>query len=372
MMCEKTMRGFLLILVICISMVSATFGSSGPVIDLYTQRGGAGPNQPSDAFAPGEQVILFAYVTYNNAPVEGKLVAFEVHNPTSTYVVYRTGETDMYGLATANFTIPTAYPPHEIIGTWTAIAVVEVAEQTVSDTLTFLVAGAMIDLYTQKEPYSGRGPNQPSDAFAPQEEVALYAYVTYNLDPVQNKLVAFEVRDPTDASVVYRSENTNASGIAEVRYRIPTGALFGTWSAIATVEVLGTTLNDTLTFRVGWIVEILQMETVNQYAETKTTFARGEHIYFNLTIQNIAFVSKIVTFTIVVCDDAGVPIGQVMLNGWLIPPEISVIFIIDLPIPNWAFLGLGNAFANAYTSMPTHGGIPYSPEISATFLIVKA
>lgn len=372
MICERLMRGCVLILVICAAAVSVTSGSIGPAVDLYTPKGGEGPNQPGGVFAPGEQVILYAYVTYNGASVKNKLVAFEVHSPTDAFIMYRTGETNVYGLATANFTIPTAYPPEQIIGTWTAIVVVEVAEQIVSDTLTFLVAGPMIDLFTQKEPYSGKGPNQSSDAFAPQEEVILYAYVTYNLDPVENKLVAFEVRDPANTSVMYRTEATNASGIAEVRYRIPTGALFGTWSAIATVEVLGTTLSDTLTFQVGWIVEILGMETVDQYAAAKTIFARGEHIYFNLTIQNIAFVSKMVTFTIVVYDEASVPIGRVMLTSWVMPPEISVIFIIDLPIPNWAFLGLGNAFANAYTSMPTHGGIPYCPEISATFLIVKA
>ena len=188
---------------------------------------------------------------------------------------------------------------------------------------------------------------------------------------MENKLVAFEVRDPANTSVVYRTEGTNASGIAEVRFRIPNNALFGTWNVTATVSIIETSINDTLTFQVGWIVEILKMETVNQYAEPKTTFARGEHIYFNLTIKNIAFVSKSASFTIVVYDEANVPIGQVMLNSWMIPPEISTIFIIDLPIPNWAFLGVGEAYANAYTSMPTLGGIPYCPEISTTFVIVK-
>jgi hypothetical protein len=31
--------------------------------------------------------------------------------------------------------------------------------------------GGNIDLFTQKEPYSGKGTNMPSDTFAPQEEV---------------------------------------------------------------------------------------------------------------------------------------------------------------------------------------------------------
>ncbi|MDH5451216.1 MAG: hypothetical protein OEX77_10050 [Candidatus Bathyarchaeota archaeon] len=50
-----------------------------------------------------------------------------------------------------------------------------------------------IDVYTQKEPNSGRGRNQPSDAFAPQEEVILYANVTYKHYPMSGKIVAFQV-----------------------------------------------------------------------------------------------------------------------------------------------------------------------------------
>ncbi|MBS7620639.1 hypothetical protein KEJ32_00705, partial [Candidatus Bathyarchaeota archaeon] len=54
-------------------------------------------------------------------------------------------------------------------------------------------SGRSIDLFTQKEPFSGKGLNEPSDSFQPQEEVILYALVTYNNYPVQNKLVAFQV-----------------------------------------------------------------------------------------------------------------------------------------------------------------------------------
>ena len=48
----------------------------------------------------------------------------------------------------------------------------------------------VIDLYTQKEPHDGRGLNQASDAFAPQDEVFLYAEAMYNENPVENRLVA--------------------------------------------------------------------------------------------------------------------------------------------------------------------------------------
>ena len=53
-----------------------------------------------------------------------------------------------------------------------------------------------IDLFTQKEPYSGKGPNMPSDAFGPEEVVILYALVTYGEVSLQNLLVTFCVQRP--------------------------------------------------------------------------------------------------------------------------------------------------------------------------------
>jgi len=56
--------------------------------------------------------------------------------------------------------------------------------------------GGKIDLFTQKEPYSGKGPNMPSDAFGLGEEVQIYALATYNEYPVQSLLVAFQILSP--------------------------------------------------------------------------------------------------------------------------------------------------------------------------------
>ncbi|MEM3622662.1 MAG: Ig-like domain-containing protein, partial [Candidatus Bathyarchaeia archaeon] len=96
-----------------------------------------------------------------------------------------------------------------------------------------------IDLFTQKEPYSGKGPNNPSDAFSPQEIVILYAFVTYNEMPVQNLLVAFYVQTPNGASFSF-SEKTNSSGIATINFTIPwpcentsESEVFGEWHVLA-------------------------------------------------------------------------------------------------------------------------------------------
>jgi PKD repeat protein len=348
---------------------------SGPWIDLYTQRGGEGLYEPSGNFAPSEKVKFYGLVTYNSEPVAGKLVAFEVHDSTGTAILVRSAETNLLGVAEINFTIPVAGPLEKVIGTWVAFAISSISEQTISDTLTFRVTGIMIDVYSQKpDPYSGKGPHMPSDAFGPQEEVILYAYVTVDLEPIANKLVAFEVLDPL-GGIFYRTNNTDENGIATVSFRIPWPGtedpteLFGIWHVRGWVEVVGMVVEDTLTFKYGWIIEIKELRTVNYTGQTKTNFVRGEHIFFNLTAFNIAFVPKVATFTIVACDAKNVPIGHVILPSWVAPPGTLQIFIIDLQIPEWTFSGSSMAFANAYTGLPEYNGVPYCPETSVPFVI---
>jgi hypothetical protein len=347
------------------------FASESPVIDLYNQKGGQGPNEPSGNFAPRELVALTALVTYNGDPVKNKLVGFEVRNAIGEIVFDRSNETDENGLARIDFTI-LGKCLSGIYGTWTILAIVSVSEQTVNDTLTFRVTGPLLDVYTQKpEPYSGKGFDQPSDAFAPQEEVILYGEVHYDCQPIENKLVAFEVIDPTGKTIICRSNLTDEHGIATTSFRLASNATFGIYNVYAIVEIVGQNTYDTLTFRVGWIIEILTIQSVDKYSNPQTVFRREEQIYFNVTMQNIAFTSKMTTLTIVVYDECGTPIGQVIPQHWLIPPETSSMFIIGLTIPKWAYLGVGSIYANAYTDLPQFGGVPYCPEISAMFMIIK-
>jgi len=346
---------------------------SGLLIDLYTQKGGTGYNASDGIFAPKEAVILTAFLTYNGEPVEYKFVSFQAIDPTGETALYRSNLTNKNGLAQITFTIPITpiICPPKLFGKWIAFAVSSVSGQTVSDTLTFTVKGPILDVYTQKpEPYSGKGLNQPSDTFAPQEEVILYADVHYNCEPVEYKPVAFEIIDPNNITIDYRTAFTNASGVACTSSRLASNATFGIYTVIATVSVSDQAANDTLTFRVGWIIETITVQTVNATGTPKIIFARGEHIYFNLTAKNIAFVSKIVTFTIVAFDEQNVPIGQAVLQDWLMPPGQSKILVVDVQIPDWAFVGNAMVYANAYTDLPVNGGIPYCPEIFTAFIIV--
>jgi len=99
---------------------------------------------------------------------------------------------------------------------------------------------------------------------------------------------------------------------------------------------------------------------------------RDEHMCFRLTVKNIAMTDKIATLVIDVYDNLSVSLGQVVLVDEHIVPGVTVLFIEDLLIPEWASLGAGVVYANAYTALPTLGGVPWCPQVSTTFWIVKA
>jgi hypothetical protein len=109
---------------------------NGGCLDLYTQKGGVGLSQIGGNFRAGEVVHLISKVTYNNAPVQNKLVAFEVLNPLGEVVFMSTAITDEDGLAIISFRIPVISSSN---GTWTAISTVNLADKVVWDIVTFQV-----------------------------------------------------------------------------------------------------------------------------------------------------------------------------------------------------------------------------------------
>jgi len=228
--------------------------------------------------------------------------------------------------------------------------------------------GAYIDLMAPTQtPYNGTGTDVECDAFTPQQLVILKAKVTYNLDPVEGKLVGFEVTDANGDCVTYRTATTDASGQAEVEFRIPSMPAFGTWLATAIVDVAGTTVADTMTFEVGWIIEIKSVTP-----ETGT-YHKCEMMYFIIAVKSISLITRVTTMTVVVYDECGVPIGQIVITAWEIEARATVeyITVIGIHVPSWAFVGKATVYANAFTDLPSANGVPYCPEKDAEFLIER-
>ena len=106
------------------------------VIDVYTQKGGTGPNAYGGEFTPGSLVMLSAYATYNNFPVQSIGVAFQILDAKNQTIAILVGTTDENGIATVQFRIR-LYESAE--GTWWAVASGDVSSTIVWDTVTFKI-----------------------------------------------------------------------------------------------------------------------------------------------------------------------------------------------------------------------------------------
>jgi hypothetical protein len=105
-------------------------------LDVYTPRGGQGPNVPSGPFSLGENVSLSAVFRVMNASAAaGKLVSFEVRFNGTTLLV-RVAETDSTGVASVSFGIPS---DPMFVGPWEVYARLHDGGIVLLDTLVFAV-----------------------------------------------------------------------------------------------------------------------------------------------------------------------------------------------------------------------------------------
>jgi hypothetical protein len=238
----------------------------------------------------------------------------------------------------------------------------------------FKPPGRWIDLYTEyPDPYGGQGPNEPSDAFGPQSEITFYAIVTYNLDPVQQKTVSFEIVSPTGEFIWIRQDLTDTDGIASVSVRIPWPCedpetrIFGIWHVTATVDIAEQVVTDTLTFEMGYLINIVSVEPL------VPDYVKGEHMGFKITYDCISEQPHNGMFFVVAYDDLGVAIGYNRVWVYDIVKGTGYEVIVDcMTLPKWAFVGMGTVYANVLNGWPDAGGVCYCPEHSATFGILRA
>jgi hypothetical protein len=235
--------------------------------------------------------------------------------------------------------------------------------------------GGKIDLFTQKEPYSGKGPDMPSDAFGLEEVVILYALATYNEVPLQNLLVAFNVETPINTSFSL-SSRTNSNGIATVNFTVPQKCVnpseaFGEWFALANVLIDGTVFQDTLIFKVDWIVKLVSVRTIDENLTYRSSFGIGGDVGLEITLKNIAMGMKNATIAIVIQDELGVPVNFSMIRNFEVHPNEKFIFVYcKLYLPKWSHVGMATALVSALTASVSENEVPYCPSISTDFSIM--
>jgi hypothetical protein len=232
-----------------------------------------------------------------------------------------------------------------------------------------------IDLFTQKEPYSGKGSNVPSDAFGPGELVILYALVTEDELSLQNLLVTFYVQGP-DGTSFGLTEKTNASGIATINFTIPykcdnVTEVFGKWFTLANVLISDNLFQDTLTFEVNWIVKLISVRTMNGNLTYQTDFGIGGYVGVEITLRNIANCIKSTMLVILIKDELEVPVNYLEIHDFKVQPNEKLIFLYcKLYLPKWSHVGMAKIIVSALDASTSEGGVAYCPPVSTFFYIM--
>lgn len=271
-------------------------------------------------------------------------------------------------------------------------------------------AERMVDLYTQYDaPYGGQGANAPSDAFAPQGQVKLYAKVTYRGDAIPGKPVAYQIIGPNGyefSAIAF----TNANGQALLDFSMPASSIyFGVWSISASVDVAGQVVTDTLFFRFGWLVEVKSIAIDPN--DGTIPIGAGLQKLFKGKTYSLHTILKIITMqhptecvqlqgiepktmlSYAGFDELRQPLFNkfvdltASIGPWMTAPTVQQMtdFVADeegrefdagtvsIAIPRSAYSGIGNIYVNIYTDYPWVSGVPYSdPKIGAKEVWIQA
>jgi hypothetical protein len=153
-------------------------------------------------------------------------------------------------------------------------------------------------------------------------------------------------------------------------------SIFGWWKVIATVELDQVTVNDTVTFQVGWLAQITNVVAVG-----------APYLKYSGVMNFTAFVLTIHEQPIWVLlsdsyDAEGYPIGETawwaLMNATRVDgnPENTtggtyVYTNLIQGIPTWARVDTASVTGYALTDWPRNGGTPYGPQAPATLFTIK-
>jgi hypothetical protein len=225
--------------------------------------------------------------------------------------------------------------------------------------------GRVLDIYTQyPAPYGGQGWNMPSDMFWPQKQVELYANVTYNYWPVQQKDVAFEIRDNQGNLWDILVARTDVNGVAHASFRIPwpcdhPETLFGVWTVTSSVDIACIVVNDTMHFHFDYMVELFSVTT------DKFEYNHCDFVKVTITYGSHAQQTYPVVLYVVIKDNLNVPIGYAFISttvgGAIYCQYKTWTKTVSIHIPKFAAAGIAGVYVTAYNKLPTLGGTAWCP-----------
>jgi hypothetical protein len=223
--------------------------------------------------------------------------------------------------------------------------------------------------------YGGQGQNQPMEIVIPQSEVVLFVNLTYNLWPVQQKDVGFEVEGPYEHVgeeyilkgiqfvVLKETARTDENGQAKITFAMPwpctdPESLLGVYKVTVTANLRDVIVTDTLYFYYDYMVHITKV-TIDS---GKVEYAHDEEVEITIDYGSHAMLTYPGLFAAVIKDELNVPFfgkQNVTVGGAIFCTWANGTVVITINVKKWMFSGWADLYVNCYDKDPTEGGFAW-------------
>jgi len=183
-----------------------------------------------------DDIEIYGSLTADGFPVENETVALEVRDPTNSPVIVRTLQTNSSGDYNTIFKLSL----ESQLGTYTIHANSNHEGVTATDTTSFEVGGESVlslTVETSRQSYDF------------EETIEVNGLITLDSQPIQGVLVAVEVQDPLNTSVIVRVLETKVDGSFLLTFQMSTDAANGTYTVHASSNCAGQTATADTTFQ---------------------------------------------------------------------------------------------------------------------------
>lgn len=222
----------------------------------------------------------------------------------------------------------------------------------------------VLDVYTQR---GGYGINVSSDAFAPGETVFFNASLKYQNTPVPGVIVQFTIFDPNGLPTAGTAV-TGQDGIATISTTISSTPTFGNYTTLAKANTHGEDFNDSVTYRVGWIVWLQDMKLCDYSGTPLNSSDRGTKVYVNVTLENISFNPKTLFLWVHAWDYNAADVAREYMLFTV--PSGKTTVLLGFRIPQWSARQEGaQLYVGAYNNPYWAGGSAYCPGMYSSLTI---
>lgn len=227
-MIKKKVLIIILTSFILATVLHAGIGAPALQLTVFTEK---------QNYKVGETIRVYGEVKADSTPIANAYVALEVRDPSASPVVIRTLATDALGKYGLSFNLPS----EALLGTYTINVSLYYGGERITNTTSFNLESAPQPLILTLT--MGRS------TYKIEEPIEIYGNVTLGPNPINGTLVAIEVKDPKNTTVLVRVAQTDPNGIYRLTFQLPSGSTTGNYSVYASASYEDQTATAKATFQ---------------------------------------------------------------------------------------------------------------------------